>query len=482
MNSIMKLTRPPGINEKKQAELNKLTAEVLSQQYLVDELQTIVKSLGEKSATFKGFLAQADTDKKSALANYELFKKILNQVKDLTVNSSVVRNTAGEADDSIDQLTKEIAPMVQKLIFAVDYINKLSEAINKQKVKIPLISNDLITIMSTANEKANAAIAATLTAVQSCYALKSSAENTKQSAELDHSQCLDLRKQLVGKNDEPCNLDLEIWLEEKALVDKEIAKLHKTIDKLQKNVTKTRAYIGEIELERSEAQRNIATLDAEILYLDGPQALRDIERAALDNIGALALEGIAAKLLEEALKAEKEGKHAEANRLSNEARKEQSAARKLIHNATQLEENANSVLKDIEDKEKRISKLKDSVKDLDSKIAQAYLRLERDELSLIFENVILLEREKRLEYINVKIAFMRGKTGVTAEGESICSLKALLKQVRNDANREYEEELSANSVVAGELDAANERLTTATNKLASLKAGLDAATAAALAA
>src|SRR5690606_20421053 len=119
---------------------------------------------------FQGFLTDADNGKATALTNLDLLNAVVEQVKELQDNSLLVANNAQKAEARTDLVAEELSALVKDLIFAGEFINKLAQVIQKKKTLVPLISNELVNVITTATADTNNAVATTLTALQSCYA------------------------------------------------------------------------------------------------------------------------------------------------------------------------------------------------------------------------------------------------------------------------------------------------------------------------
>jgi hypothetical protein len=157
------------VADNKNAELNTLTGLVTAAQFLVAQRQAIVTSLQAKSAQFANYLAQATEDQASALANLKLAKDANASVSSLTDSLATAASQTNLAAQGAGNVAADMATLVGKLIFSVDFINKVAVLVNKQKSSNQLVPDSLITAISRANTAANTAVARTLTALQSSY-------------------------------------------------------------------------------------------------------------------------------------------------------------------------------------------------------------------------------------------------------------------------------------------------------------------------
>lgn len=158
-----------GITERKKAELDALSNKVLEAQNDVNKLQTIVNSLQEKSTKLQTLLVVDEADKKATLANKESLDQILDYVLDLLMNSKVTFTKTIEADTKIREVSISIDNVINKLIYSAEVVNKLSNLVIRKKAQNPLISDELVNMVTTAGTDANNAVALTLKALESVF-------------------------------------------------------------------------------------------------------------------------------------------------------------------------------------------------------------------------------------------------------------------------------------------------------------------------
>lgn len=185
-----------GIADQKKAELDLLTAQVNQAQYLVAQQQVIVNSLVAKSSQFNSFLAQADADQASALSNLNLVKDAMSSVKALVAGAKLAHQQTNAATFGIVSVSEKMAELINKLVFAVEIIDKLAQLINKQKSINPLVPDSLIAFLSKATTDANNAVALTLTALQSCYAAEAVLLESHGSMKLGDAQVNELKARM----------------------------------------------------------------------------------------------------------------------------------------------------------------------------------------------------------------------------------------------------------------------------------------------
>ncbi len=163
-----------GIADQKKAEIDLLTELVNRAQYQVSQQQTIVNSLQAKADQFTAFLNQANQTKTTALSNLDLINDAFNSVANLSNATAKAQGQTDKATTTVCVGSKGVAELINKLIFAVEIINKVTQLISRQKAINPLIPSELIAFMTKAGTDANNAIALTLNALQSAYAAEAS--------------------------------------------------------------------------------------------------------------------------------------------------------------------------------------------------------------------------------------------------------------------------------------------------------------------
>jgi hypothetical protein len=176
-----------GIADRKNAELNQLTALVTEAQYLVEQQQAIVDALQAKSAQYAEFLGKANDNQATALAHLNLAKDAVASAQGLYDSLGVairkVEVAAGDIakpdEGGISNVAAQMAVLIGKLIFSVEFINKVAQLANKQKASNPLLPDSLIATLVKAGGSANNAIALTLVALQSCYAAEATLLESK---------------------------------------------------------------------------------------------------------------------------------------------------------------------------------------------------------------------------------------------------------------------------------------------------------------
>lgn len=189
-----------GITERKKAELDQLSNEVLDAQYTADQLQAIVNSLTEKSARFAAFLANAEQDRQQAINNKNMLDALIQSALNLRNNSQTAFTTVVLADSQTKEVAIGVKKVMDRLIYSVEVIDKLSNLIARNKAANPLISNDLVNLITQAGKDANNAVALTLVALNSTFASQASSLETEAISSLEYIQSMKLYEILTGKN------------------------------------------------------------------------------------------------------------------------------------------------------------------------------------------------------------------------------------------------------------------------------------------
>jgi len=187
-----------GVTERKKAELDHLANLVLDAQYEVQQLQAIVTSLTEKSNKFQVALAGATADKAHALDNRNLLDAVVQNANSLLQNSDIAFTETVMADVSTKNTASAVKSLIDKLIYSAEIINKLSTIVIRKKALNPLISDDLVSRITTAGNDANNAVALTLVALQAAFTTQASNMESEAAASLAYIQALQLYETLTG--------------------------------------------------------------------------------------------------------------------------------------------------------------------------------------------------------------------------------------------------------------------------------------------
>lgn len=200
---------------KKYADIEGLTNAVAVAQYEVDELNSIVTSLTAKQTQFSALLSKAESDKNTALSNYNQVKVVANKVATLRQYSSSIAAqmaSALQTDDEtpnvyckVNSTAKTMSVLIEKLIFSVDVIEKLSGFVNRQKAANPVIPDELVSILGQATSDSNNAVSLTLKAMQSAYSSVYYADDVSSVSGLEMQQAEKLNEILGNEQQDKKN-------------------------------------------------------------------------------------------------------------------------------------------------------------------------------------------------------------------------------------------------------------------------------------
>lgn len=188
-----------GITEKKKQELDTLTKEVQDAQGEVEQLQSIVDSLTDKSNKLQTQLTDADNNKAQALSNKDLLEEVIDNAADLTNNSRITLDSVVLASSKIKTVATDINTVINKLIYSAEVVNKLANLVIRKKAVNPLISDELITMITTAGTDANNAVALTLTALKSVFTAQATTLEGEAAMSLEYLQVVKLYEFITGK-------------------------------------------------------------------------------------------------------------------------------------------------------------------------------------------------------------------------------------------------------------------------------------------
>ncbi len=196
--TTLTLNKKYGITEKKKAELDALSNEVLIAQNEVEQLQAIVNSLTEKSNNLQSLLAVDTQNKSTALTNKESLNQIIDEVFDVLINSKITFKGILKSDVKIKEVAQSIEVVINKLIYSAEVVNKLSNLVIRKKAQNPLISDELVTMVTNAGTSANNAVALTLTALNSVIASQTTTIESQGVMTLEFLQAIRLFEFITG--------------------------------------------------------------------------------------------------------------------------------------------------------------------------------------------------------------------------------------------------------------------------------------------
>lgn len=202
---IKESTNKYGITEFKKKELDALTTQVLDAQDDVTQLQAIVTSLTQKSNNFQSFLNAADANRTQALNNKELVDAIVQNALDLMNNSNVTFNEMVIAKAKTKDVATNMNSVINKLIYSAEAINKLANIVVRKKAQNPLISDELVSMVTTAGTDANNAVALALVALKASFAAQATNQDSEAATGLEYTQAMKLYEVLTvnSENENP---------------------------------------------------------------------------------------------------------------------------------------------------------------------------------------------------------------------------------------------------------------------------------------
>lgn len=239
-----------GITEKKKAELDNLTEQVTDAQLEVQRKTALVDSYDKKLKRFNELLAQAEKESQTANNNKDEFKKILQQAKDLNTQTGTALDEINQAETTTSKLAEKINEVIQKLIYAVEIINRLGNLIARKKDKNSLVSDELVTLTGTAGEKANNAVALTLTALKSVFEAQAGIKETGCVAQVGNNQTDHLLKILKGPNSMATLINEEVIRTDQQQHNAQTAS-NETLNQL--NFTKSQLQKAQVRLDSLKA-------------------------------------------------------------------------------------------------------------------------------------------------------------------------------------------------------------------------------------
>lgn len=216
----MQKTMIAGIAERKNREIETLENQVAAAQYQVNELTAVVSSLNAKQNNFAQLLTDAESKKSIALGHFNQIRQIAVQIAELRQYSEVVSQQV-TSNAAVTDTAKNVAALINRLIFSVDVIEKLTDFVNRQKAVNNAIPSELISILGKAVTDSNKAVALSLIALESCYATVSSACESRTISDLEIKQAVEVEALLMGGTSENEQSQFLFKRASKALTDVE---------------------------------------------------------------------------------------------------------------------------------------------------------------------------------------------------------------------------------------------------------------------
>ncbi|MBV1873603.1 MAG: hypothetical protein KUG80_02415 [Gammaproteobacteria bacterium] len=570
------LNRRYAITEQKKAELDALETAVKEGEYKVEQLQSVVSSLQDKSTEFTGFLTDAENSKEIALTNYNLVKSVANTVNELKHNANIVKAQTSNAENKLKITANNVAELIKQLIFSSEIIDKLAQLIIKKKSLNVLISDELVTIINTATTDANEAVAATLLALKSCYAAMATGEESMDISALEYKQSMILYQLLTGSeiNENKQQFYGDLAIKELAVVDerlKSVKSAENAVLAALNTDPKNTVLSGSVKTEEVGVNASISDIDSLESTLtkansDVSAAEKDVateEESVQKELDAVSSNEQAVTNDQKVWSNAKQGKNkdsiSDAKNALDQSKDKLSAAQTTLNTANKALKDKKTILAN---KRSALDKAKQALKNNQNKLDSSEKNLGKaidDSLqvaapvcsvvsakanlksinALLNQSIVALDKAEQAarknpldatsptpEQTNAQTELELRKSELARNNSKLVQAKASLalsNQVFSDANdalslavkrldsaiiqlnetsaqqasnalevllhkaylsavEKYGRSLVANNGVTKELDDAEANLSNATTQLNSTKAGLDAATAAALAA
>lgn len=269
MSSILSLTalRPTkyGVTERKKQELDELSQKVLNAESSVEQLEAIVSSLTTKSNKLQADLATAETNKAKALSNKDLVNEVVENLLALKNNSEITFNETVLAESKIKTVSKEVSNLIDKLIFSAEIINKLGNLVVRKKATNPLISDELVTMVTTASADANNAVALTLVALQSVFTAQATTKESEAAVALEMLQAVKLYEFVIGQetvDDIESDVPLSTATSIKGLIDAAYKINENMYNQALAASNDTIKQLNNTKRELSKAQTNLSSLQS----------------------------------------------------------------------------------------------------------------------------------------------------------------------------------------------------------------------------
>lgn len=260
-----------GVTEKKKAELDALTAQVLNTQNQVEQLQAVVNSLQAKTNRFQDDLNLAKQNKATASANKLDLVSITQSVTDLLASSNIAFDQMVLADTSAKKLAAQMNEVINKLIYSAELINKLGNLIVRKKALNPLISNDLVSMIATAGNDANNAVALALVALKSTFTAQATSIESEATAALELTNAIKLLEIITGKNAQgkpstrisQCLTELIDEAHTQAI--KKSAQAEKALQEVTEQLNAAKAQLSKTQVKLNSLQTGLAAANAAAL-------------------------------------------------------------------------------------------------------------------------------------------------------------------------------------------------------------------------
>jgi hypothetical protein len=182
-------------------------------------------------------------------------------------NSEIALKEAIKANEKAEQVAQNCTSVTNKLIYTAEMINKLSNLIVRKKAQNPLISDQLITLITAAGTNANNAVALSLVALNSTYTTQATNKEVTNIAGLETIQANKLLNKLtIDTKTNSQNLCLKTLLKN-AYTDavNEFNKMQRAYDETLKQLNLKTADLNKAQINLNSLQSGLAAANAAAL-------------------------------------------------------------------------------------------------------------------------------------------------------------------------------------------------------------------------
>ncbi len=249
----------------KKARLLDIENQVLNAQHDVELLQSIVSSLTEKSQLYSQFVQTAEANRSKALANKNELADVVHNALLLKQDSKAADGQITEADEKMEVLIVESNTMVNELIYTVQIINKLATTIIREKAKNPLISDDLIEMITTASTNANDAVALCLIALKSTFEAKTSSIISKASISIENTEAA-MMYEVLTKTSKNGKNSIHFLIDEAYTIAQDnFTKSQQASEMVNLQLNDARSKLNKAEVKLNALQESLAAAKAALL-------------------------------------------------------------------------------------------------------------------------------------------------------------------------------------------------------------------------
>ncbi|WP_204346426.1 hypothetical protein [Psychroserpens algicola] len=186
------------VTDFKQAELDRLKNLVYEAKYEADYYEAIYNALSEKQTRYNASLNTSEANANQADTNKKRIDTLVQEAKQLFDDSGDLYKAIRHLKSETLSIDSEIKVLLENLIYNIDLISKLSNLIKTIKAQNPLISDQLVDMINTAEVDANTAFDFTFKALESSFETQILISKSQSAATTEYKQSLDLLALLIG--------------------------------------------------------------------------------------------------------------------------------------------------------------------------------------------------------------------------------------------------------------------------------------------